>query len=38
MRLTSRIILVVALGLLGLGPSLGRAAEQAVPQLLPHGW
>ena len=31
MRLTSRIILVVAL--LGLGPSLGRAAEQAVPRL-----
>jgi hypothetical protein len=33
MRLTSRIILVVALGLLGLEPSLGRAAEQAVPRL-----
>jgi hypothetical protein len=33
MKLTSRIILVVALGLLGLEPSLGRAAEQAVPRL-----
>jgi hypothetical protein len=33
MSLTLRIILVVALCLLGLGPSLGRAAEQAVPQL-----
>ena len=33
MRLTSTSILVVALGLLGLGPSLGRAAEQAVSPL-----
>ena len=33
MKLTSTSILVVALGLLSLGPSLGRAAEQAVSPL-----
>ena len=38
MRLTSWIILVVALGLLGLGPFWDARLSRPSPSSLPHGW